>query len=169
MMTEFSVNTHRFDPYKNFKFRVKWKNKYVPGIFRVSGLNRTTAVVEHRDGGDANLIQKSPGATTFAPLTLERARTHDTAFEDWADKVWQLGAALGNEVALKNYRRDIVIEILNEAGQLAFAWNVYRCWPQRYDAFVDLDANGDDILIERLVLAHEGFQRDLAVTEPTEK
>ena len=94
-MTEFSVNTHRFDPYKNFKFRVKWKNKYVPGIFRVSGLNRSTAVVEHRDGGDPNVIQKSPGTTTYSPLTLERARTHDTAFEDWADKVLKLGASLG--------------------------------------------------------------------------
>ena len=168
-MTEFSVNTHRFDPYKNFKFRVKWKNKYVPGIFRVSGLNRSTAVVEHRDGGDPNVIQKSPGTTTYSPLTLERARTHDTAFEDWADKVWKLGASPGNEIALKSYRRDIVIEIFNEAGQLAFAWNVYRCWPQHYDAFADLDSYADNILIERLVLAHEGFERDLSVTEPTEK
>jgi phage tail-like protein len=168
-MTEFSVNTHRFDPYKNFKFRVKWQNKIVPGIFRVSGLNRSTAVVEHRDGGDPNVVQKSPGTTTFAPLTLERARTHDTAFEKWADDVFKLGASLGDEIKLKKYRRDIVIEIMNEAGQLAFAWNVYRCWPQHYDAFIALDANADATLIERLILAHEGFERDVSVTEPTEK
>jgi phage tail-like protein len=168
-MTLFSVNPHRFDPYKHFKFRVKWDGKIVPGIFRVSGLNRTTAVVEHREGRDPNLVRKSPGVTTYAPVTLDRARTHDTAFEDWADKVWQLGAAAGDEASLKTYRRDIVIEVLNEAGQLALAWHVFRCWPSHYDAFVDLDANDHAILIERLVLAHEGFQRDLSVTEPAEK
>ena len=168
-MTQFAVNTHRQDPYKHFKFRVKWEGKYVPGISRVSGLNRTTAVVEHREGSDPNLVRKSPGLTTYASITLDRARTHDTAFEEWADRVWQLGAGLGDEIALKSYRRDIVIEVLNEAGQLALAWLVHRCWPQHYDAFVDLDANSDAILVERLVVAQEGFQRDLSIVEPPEK
>ena len=167
-MAEFVVNPHRKDPYKNFKFRVKWDNKYVPGIFRVSGLNRTTAVVEHRAGGEPNLIRKSAGLTTFAPIILDRGRTHDTAFEEWADKVWKLGAGAPDEIALKTYRRDIVIEVHNEAGQVAFAWLIYRCWPQHYEAFVDLDAQSDAILVERLVLVHEGWQRDLAVTEPAE-
>jgi phage tail-like protein len=167
-MAQFVVNPHRNDPYKNFKFRVKWDNRYVPGIFRVSGLNRTTAVVEYRSGAEPNRVGKSPGLTNFAPLTLDRARTHDTAFEEWADKVWRLGAGAPDEVSLKTYRHDIIIEVHNEAGQVAFAWLVYRCWPSHYEAFVDLDANSDTILVERMVLAHEGWQRDLAVTEPAE-
>lgn len=167
-MAEFVVNPHRSDPYKNFKFRVKWDGKYIPGIVRVSGLNRTTAVVEHRAGGEPNLVRKSAGLTTFAPITLERGRTHDTAFEAWADQVWKLGAGPPDEIALKSYRRDIVIEVHNEAGQVAFAWLVYRCWPQHYDAFIDLNSLNEAVLIERLVLAHEGWARDLAVTEPAE-
>jgi phage tail-like protein len=167
-MAEFVVNTHRHDPYKHFKFRVKWSGAHIPGVFRVSGLNRTTTVVEHRSGGEPNLVRKSPGLTNYAPITLDRARTHDTAFEEWADKVWRLGAGPPDEVSLKSYRRDIVIEVMNEAGQLALAWVVHRCWPSHYEAFVDLDANSDAILVERLVLAHEGWQRDLAVGEPAE-
>jgi len=167
-MAEFVVNPIRNDPCKNFTFRVKWDNRYVPGIVRVSGLSRTTQAIGHRAGGEPNLVRKSAGLTGFAPVTLDRGRTHDSTFEEWAGRVRRLGAGKPDETSLKSYRRDIVIEVDNEAGQVAFAWIVHRCWPQHYAAFIDLDSLGDAILIERLVLAHEGFERDLAVTEPAE-
>ena len=163
-MPEFPVNPTRFDPYKNFKFRVKWDNKYVAGVSRVSGLERTTEVVEHREGGDPSTSRKSPGLTQFAPITLERGLTQDSAFEDWANLVWKLGS----QMSLKEFRKDIIIELYNEAGQLVRAYHVFRCWPSEYQALSDLDANAATVLIEHLTLQNEGWERDTAVTEPVE-
>jgi phage tail-like protein len=167
-MPPFTVNTHRFDPYKGFKFRVKWDGRYVAGVSHVSALRRLTEVVLHREGNEPNAVRRSPGVTTFEPLVLERGRTHDQEFEAWANKVWHLGAAAGTESSLKDYRKGVVIELLNEAGQLVMAFNVYRCWPSEYCALTDLDAGNGAVAFERLVLQHEGFERDVSVTEPQE-
>ena len=118
-MAQFTVNAQRFDPYKNFKFRLKWDGKYVAGVSKCSALKRTTEVVKHRDGGDPSSSRKSPGRTEYEAITLERGVTHDTEFEKWANKVWQVGAGLGAEVSLKDFRKDLIIEVYNEAGQLA--------------------------------------------------
>ena len=133
-MAQFTANPQRFDPYKNFKFRVKWDGKYVAGVSKCGMLKRTTEVVKHREGGDPSSSRKSPGRTEFDAITLERGVTHDVAFEQWANKVWQIGAGLGAEVSLKDFRKDITIEIYNEAGQLAIAYKVYRCWVSEYQA-----------------------------------
>jgi phage tail-like protein len=166
---DFAVNTHRFDPYKQFKFRVKWDGKYVSGVFRVSGLHRNTKVITHREGSEPSISHKMPGETVYEPIVLERGRTHDLAFEQWANKVWNLGTGLGNEVSLKDLRKDIIIELLNEAGQLVMVWKVYRCWPSHYSPLQELDANSTAIAVETLVLENEGWERDYEVTEPTEQ
>lgn len=167
-MAEFVVNTSRFDPYKNFKFRVRWDGRYVAGISKVSALKRTTEVVKHRDGGDPSSSRKSPGRSEYDPITLERGVTHDTEFEAWANKVWRLQAGLGSEVSLKDFRKDIVLEMYNEAGQLAIAYKVFRCWVSEYQALPDLDANANAVAIQHIKLENEGWERDVAVTEPTE-
>jgi phage tail-like protein len=168
-MAQFSVNVHRFDPYKSFKFRVKWDGRYVPGIDHVSGLRRTTEVVTHREGGDPSAFRRSPGQTIYEPIVLERGRTHDTEFEQWANKVWNFGAGLGAEVSLKDFRKDIIIELYNEAGQLVMAFKVYRCWPSEYTTLGELNANGEPaVATESLTLQHEGWERDIEVVEPVE-
>jgi phage tail-like protein len=167
-MAEFPVNPTRFDPYKNFKFRVKWDAVYVAGVSRVSALTRTTEVVEHREGGDPSSSRKSPGRTQYEPITLERGVTHDTAFEDWAAKVWNLGSNPVSEISLKDFRKDIVIEVHNEAGQLVLSYKVFRCWVSDYQALPDLDANSDAVMIERITLQNEGWERDKSVVEPQE-
>jgi phage tail-like protein len=167
-MPPFVVNPHRFDPYKNFKFRVKWDGRYVAGISKVSALIRMTEVIEHREGSNPSTVRKSPGVTNYEPITLERGVTHDLEFESWANKVWKFGAGLGTEVSLADFRKDIIIELYNEAGQLVLAYKVYRCWVSEYQALPELDANGSAVAIERLTLQHEGWQRDEAVTEPVE-
>ena len=139
-MAQFSVNAQRFDPYKNFKFRVKWDGRYVAGVSKIGGLKRTTEVVEHREGGDPSTGRKSPGRSKFEAISIERGITHDTEFEKWANKVWNFGSGLGAEVLLKDFRKDIIIELYNEAGQLAIAYKVYRCWVSEYQAAPDLDA-----------------------------
>src|SRR5437762_2159230 len=167
-MAEFTVNPTRFDPYQPFKFRVKWDGRYVAGVSKVSALKRTTEVVEHREGGDPSTTRRSPARTRFDPITLERGVTHDLEFERWANKVWNFGAGLGLEVSLKDFRKDIIIEVYNEAGQLALAFNVFRCWPSEYVALPDLDANANAIAIQHIKLENEGIERDTSVTEPVE-
>jgi phage tail-like protein len=166
-MAQFTVNATRFDPYKNFKFRVKWDGRYVLGASKVSSLKRTTEVVKHREGGDPSSSRKSPGRTEYEPITIERGVTHDPEFERWADKVWNFGA-VGAEVSLKDFRKDLTIELYNETGQVALAYKVFRCWVSEYQALSDLDANANAVAIQHLKLENEGWERDLDVPEPTE-
>jgi phage tail-like protein len=167
-MAQFAVNAQRFDPYKNFKFRVKWDGKYVAGISKVGGLKRTTKVVTHREGGDPSSSRKSPGQSEYEAISLDRGVTHDLEFENWANKVWNFGSGLGAEVSLKDFRKDMIIEIYNEAGQLALAYKIFRCWVSEYQATADLDASASAVLIQHIKLENEGWERDLAVAEPAE-
>jgi phage tail-like protein len=171
-MPQFTVNPTRVDPYKNFKFRVKWDNLYVAGISKVSGLKRTTEVVKHRDGGDPSSSHKSPGRTEYEAITLERGVTQDLAFEQWANKVWDYQNAQAqsatNEVSLADFRKDIIIDVFDEAGQKVLSYHVYRCWVSEYHALPDLDANANAVAIQTLKLENEGWDRDTTVVEPKE-
>ena len=168
-MAQFTVNPQRFDPYKNFKFRVKWDGKYVAGVSKVGTLKRTTEVVKHREGGDPSSSRKSPGRTEYDAIMLDRGVTHDIEFEKWANKVWNFGIGLGAEVSLKDFRKDIIIEIYNEAGQLAIAYKVLP--------LLGLGISGDcpistptpmPWLIQHIKLENEGFERDAEAPEPSE-
>jgi phage tail-like protein len=165
-MVQFSVNTHRFDPYKNFKFRIKWDGRYVAGVSKVSPLKRTTEKVEHREGGDPSHSRLSPGRTKFEAITVERGVTHDPEFETWANLVYstQGDAAM----SLRNFRKDVIIDFFNEAGQKALSYKVYRCWVSEYQALPDLDANANAVAIQHLMLENEGWERDADITEPSE-
>lgn len=167
-MAEFNVNTQRFDPYKNFKFRVRWDGRDVAGISKVGALKRTTEVVEHREGGDPSTGRKSPGRSKYEPIMLERGVTHDLEFEAWANKVWNLGNGLGQEVSLKDFRKDILIDLYNEAGQVAITYKVFRCWVSEFQALPDLDANANAVAIQSIKLENEGWERDPDVPEPSE-
>ena len=167
-MAQFTANPQRFDPYKNFKFRVKWDGRYVAGVSKVGALKRTTEVVKHREGGDPSSSRKSPGRTEYEALSLERGVTHDPEFEKWANKVWNFGTGLGAEVSLKDFRKDIIIEMYNEAGQLAIAYKVFRCWVSEFTAQPDLDANANAVAIQSIKLENEGWERDIEVPEPAE-
>jgi phage tail-like protein len=167
-MANFTVNPNRFDPYKNFKFRLKWDGKYVAGISKVSPLRRSTEVIRFREGGDPSTSHKSPGITEYDAITLERGVTYDLAFEQWAAKVWNFEGGLGSEVSLKDFRKDIVLNLYNEAGQLAFSYKIYRCWVSEYQALPELDSNCGSIAIQLIVLQNEGWERDTSVTEPLE-
>ena len=167
-MAQFTVNGTRFDPYKNFKFLVKWDGRYVAGVSKVGGLKRTTEVVKHREGGDPSSSRKSPGRTEFDALTLERGVTHDPDFAAWARKVWNFKAGLGSEVSLKDFRKDITIELLNESGQVALRYHVFRCWVSEFQALPDLDANANAVALQHIKLENEGFELDAGLPEPQE-
>jgi phage tail-like protein len=167
-MMPFPVNTQRRDPYKNFKFRLKWDGRYVYGGSKVTGLKRTTEVIEFRSGGDMSVSLRTPGRTKFEAITIERGITQDMAFHDWAALVWNYGAKLGSEVSLANFRKNIYLEFYNEAGQLVIAYQIYRCWVSEYQALPDLDANANAVAIEHIKIENEGFVRDTSVVEPVE-
>ncbi len=141
-------------------FVVKWDGKVISGISQVSGLRRKTEVVEHRGGGDPSLNRRAPGKTEYLPITLKRPRSDDKEFERWANKVWNLGAGLGTEVSLKDFRKDVQVELRDGAGRVLIAFRVYRCWPSEYVALSDLDADDKLAAMEILVLEHEGWERD---------
>lgn len=172
---EFTVNPQRFDPYKNFKFRVKWDGKYVAGISKFGALKRTTEVVTHREGGDPSTSRKSPGRTEYEAIMLERGVTHDLEFEKWASKVWnyrnaQAGAEQRTqEVSLADFRKDIIIDVFNEAGQKAISYKIFRCWVSEYQAIPELDANANAVAIQHIKLENEGWERDEEVKEPKEE
>jgi phage tail-like protein len=75
---------------------------------------------------------------------------------------------MGQEVSLKDFRKDITIELYNEAGQKVIAYNVYRCWVSEYQSLPELDANGNAVAIQSITLQNEGWERDVSVAEPTE-
>jgi phage tail-like protein len=167
-MAQFSVNPDRFDPYKNHKFRVKWDGRYVAGVSKMSALKRTTEAVKHREGGDPSTSRKSPGRTEYEAITLERGVTHDLEFEQWANKVWNPQAGLGAEVSLMDFRKDVVVEVYNEAGQLVIAYHLFRCWVSEFQALPEMDANANAVAIQTLKLENEGWKRDTDVGEPSE-
>ena len=164
-MPQFTVNTSRVDPYKKFKFRVKWDNKVVAGVSKMSPLKRTTDVIMHREGGDANVERKSPGKTHYDPIVLERGVTHDPEFEAWANLVFNKSSG---SMSLKNFRKDIVIELLNEAGVAAIAYKVFRCWVSEYVALPELDAGANAVAIQSITIENEGWERDTGMAEPQE-
>ena len=167
-MAQFTVNATRFDPYKSFKFRVKWDGRYVAGISKVGALKRTTESVTHREGGDPSTSRKSPGRSEYEAITLERGVTHDPEFEAWANRVWRFGAGLGSEASLKDFRKDLIIEVYNEAGQVVLAYKVFRCWVSEFQSLPELDANGNAVAIQTIKLENEGWERDVEVAEPSE-
>src|SRR5262245_16882049 len=163
-MAQFTVNTNRFDPYKNFMFRVKWDNKYVAGVTKMGALKRSTDPVVHRDGADPSHERKSPGKSKFDAVTLERGVTHDPEFEKWANLVH----SLDNPISLRNFRKDVIVDVFNEANQKVLSYKLFRCWPSEFQALPQLDASAAAVAIETLKLELEGWERDESVTEPTE-
>lgn len=164
----FSVNITRFDPYKNYRFLVYFGTGTTPvaGVSKVTGLKRSSDVIEYKSGGDS-LIRKGLGRTKYDPITLERGVTHDTDFEAWANaaQVLDKGAP---QTSLASLRQNVRIELLNENGQAVHRYTVYDCWVSEYQAQADLDAGGNAVVLESIKLEHHGWEHDTTLTEPTE-
>jgi phage tail-like protein len=153
------------DPYKNYRFRLKWDGRYIAGVTRVTALRRTTEVVKHSEGGNVIQSRKSPGRTEFDAITLERGITQDREFEEWANRVAPYTPTSEPPV---EFRKDVTIELYDETGRLAVAYRLFRCWVSEYQALPDLDANGSAVAIEQIKLENEGWERDVSVAPPVE-
>jgi len=165
-MPQFSVNTHRLDPYKNFKFRVKWDNVAVAGLSKMSAVKRSTEAIEWREAGGPSVVRKLPGRTKFEPVTLESGLTHDKQFMEWADLVNNPNGDAA--MSLKNYRKEVTIEVLNLQGTKVMAFTLHRAWVSEFQALPEMDANANAVAIQMIKIEYEGFSRDESVTEPAE-
>jgi phage tail-like protein len=165
-MARFTVNAERFDPYRNFKFKIKWDNQYVAGLSKCSVLKKTTESTKWREGGDPSASRVLPGKTSYDAITLSAGVTHDTAFEEWANKVNNFQGDAG--MSLKNFRKDITIDVFNLQGSKALSYIVHRCWVSEFQALPELDAGGNAVMIQTIKLENEGWERDTSVKEPTE-
>lgn len=164
---QFSVNAHRHDPYRTFKFQVLIDGKSVAGLKKMSALKRTTEAVDWRSGGDPTHVRKLPGGTKYEAITLEQGLTHDPIFEDWANQVNDIDG--DSAMSLVNFRKDIIINVLNLQGVVAISYHIRRAWVSEYQALPDFDAATTNAVgIQTIKLEHEGWQRDEAVTEPSE-
>jgi phage tail-like protein len=166
-MSKFVVNPTRLDPYKTFKFRVKFDGRIVAGVSKVSGLKRTSEPLLQRDDSDPGANREPGRQTKFEPITLERGVTHDSDFIDWATSAQQDNSVVG-EAALNQSRKDLRIETYNEAGQIAEAYNVFRCWPSVCRASRSPDDAASAAAIEQITLENEGWERDMSVVEPSQ-
>jgi phage tail-like protein len=164
----FNVNINRFDPYKAFRFLVYFEGSTSPvaGISKVTGLKRSSDPIEYKEGGNA-LIHKGLGRTKYDAITLERGVTHDTDFENWANAAQVLDKGAPS-TSLKNLRKEIRIELLNDAGQPVLRYSVHRCWVSEFQALADMDGGSNAVMIEHIKLENEGWERDLSLVEPTE-
>ena len=163
-MAESSAEPVRFDPYRNFTFRLRMDGRYVTGVSRVGGLKRTTEVIRHRDGDDVGVVRKSPGHTEYEAITLELGLPHDRDFEQWANQVADLGPDVNGPP--EDFRKDLTIELYDKAGHLAIAYTVYRCWVSEYQALPSLDTDANAVAIQHLTLENEGWERAHDGTEP---
>lgn len=168
-MANLRVNTTRYDPYKNFRYRVKWDGRYVAGVSKVGGLKGATEPVEHREDSDLSTSIESLGRTKHEAITLEQGVTHDIEFEKWANKIWNYGSDVGTPISPRDFRKDIIIEVMNEAGQVVLSYNIYRCWVSEFQALPGLDANANTVLIQTLRLENEGWDRDYSVADPNDQ
>jgi phage tail-like protein len=163
-MARMTAQTNRFDPYRNFRFKVKWDGQYVAGLTKMGALKRTTEMVEFREAGENIVSRKLPGKSSFQAVTLEAGLTYDSAFEDWANLVNDF--ASHGITNLGEFRKNITVDVFNEAGQKALSYTLYRCWVSEYQALPDLDAGANAVAITTIKLEYEWFERDAAVNEP---
>ncbi len=163
----FTVNAHRFDPYRTFKFQCLIDGKAVAGLQKMGALKKKVSEVKWRSAGDPTSQRILPGGTEYEPVTLEQGLTHDPVFEEWANLVNNIQGDAA--MSLKNFRKDIIINVLNLQGSVAISYKLYRAWVSEYQALPEMDANTmNTVGIQTLTLQHEGWERDTAVSEPSE-
>jgi phage tail-like protein len=158
-----TAKTGRTDPFRSFRFKIKWDGQYVAGLTKMGGLKRTTEMVEFREAGVNITSRKLPGKTSFTAVTLEAGITYNTAFEDWANLVNDF--ASHSITNLGEFRKNITLDLFNEAGVKALSYNLYNCWVSEYQAMPDLDAGANAVAITTIKLEYEWFERDTSVTE----
>jgi phage tail-like protein len=165
-MPMFTVNGHRIDPYKNFRFRVSWDNRTVAALSKMSAVKKTTEPVEWRAAADSGIVRKLPGRTKFEPVAFETGLTHDKQFMEWANQVNNPVGDAGNSPL--NYRKTVRVEVLNMQLTPVMAFKLLRAWASEFQALPEMDGNANAVAIQTLKIEYENFVLDDTVAELAE-
>lgn len=139
----------RVDPFRGFNFLVELDGIAQASFSECTGLGSTTEVIENREGGDNVTVRKLPGKTSYTDISLKWGMTASTELWDWRQQITD-----GNVV-----RKNGSIVVFDLANRTEVArWNFLRAWPSRFEGPA-LNAKGNDIAINTLVLVHEGLVR----------
>lgn len=168
-----SLATLATDPLRNFKFVVTIAPPSGAainiGFMSVSGFNINIDVIAYREGGYNTTTQKMPGQADFSPITFSRGvilGNGSTAQIDWLTQLFTVIQGSGATTDGTNFRRTVDVQVLDHpvtAGTVAVkAWfRIYNAWPTSV-SWSDLDAGANQLLIEQMALAHEGFDYTIA-------
>src|SRR5687768_11413435 len=137
----------RFDPYKNFKFKVSI-DAITVSFSECTGLDAEVSVIEYREGGD-HIVRKLPGLIKYSNITLKRGITDSLELYNWFKAVMQG----------QNYRRDGSVVLLDDEMKEVTRWHFKNAWPCKYEG-PKLNAKGNEVAIEILELACEGIERE---------
>ena len=163
----FPANANRFEPYQTHRFQLLIDGQPVAGLKKMGALKKKTEPIKWRAAGDPSIERVLPGGTTYEPIVLEQGLTQDPVFEAWANLVNNIDGDAA--MSLKNFRKNIVLNVLNLQGQVAISYKIFRAWVSDYQAVPDLDAHTMNAVgIQSITLQHEGWQRDTSVPEPVE-
>ena len=153
----FTATALTYDPYRKFKFLVKWEGQYVMAVHKVSSITKSIDAIDWRTGGDSNFGAKVPGLTKWEPITLERGLSADAAFQKWMIEVNRYTKAGGQEnEAVHNFRKNLQIEMYDLQNDLVMTINVYNAWPSKL-TIADFDAKANELAIEHIELQNEGW------------
>lgn len=151
------------DPYRNFQFEVEIAGLLRAGFQKVSGMKRTTDVTEYREGGDNATPRKLVGQTKYDNITLERGMSNDDDFNTWSKEIFKLDGVGGANPPAVGFRRRVVIYLKDKDGARVKKWVVKRAWPCEKSEG-DLDASSSDVMIQTLILCHEGYTEENLAT-----
>src|SRR3970040_1507273 len=138
----------RVDPFGNYNFKVEIDGITRAAFHEVNGFDSTVDVIEHREGGENTTLRKLPGMTKYSNIVLKWGMTDDVMLYRWHRQIVQ------GDIERKNGS----IVLLNRRGEEVARWNFVRAWPTKYDG-PDFTAEGNDVAIETIELAHEGVER----------
>ena len=142
----------RFDPYRNFKLKVKINNEIVAGLSKMSALKKTTEGIDWYEAGDNFNPRRLPGKTKYEPITLEKGMTEDKVFEDWANLV---NKYQGNAISPDNFRKNIQILVCDMNGIPKITFNVFDCWVSEFQAVPDMDVTQNGVSIQTIKLLEQ--------------
>ena len=140
----------RIDPYGNYNFLVEIDGIARAAFQEASGFDSSIDVVEHREGGDNTTVRKLPAMTKFSNITLKWGTTDDRQLYDW-HRQWVTGDPAAQ-------RKNGSVILLDRQGQEKVRWNFVNAWPAKWTG-PSFNAEGNDVSIETLELAHEGVAR----------
>lgn len=142
------------DPLRNFRYRLEIDGITQAGFSEVMIAETTIDPIDYRDGTDPPHVRKLSGLTKYGNITLKWGATVGGSSLD----LYNWHAEISSGQINQQKRKKVTIVVQDEAGTDQARFVVSEAWPIKYDPS-DLNAKGNEVLIELLELANEGIER----------